>query len=225
MGRIWFTSDTHFCHNKEFLYQPRGFDNIEDMNNTIVKNWNEVVSEDDDVYHLGDIMLNDNEKGIKYLKQLKGKIHIILGNHCTDTRIELYKELPNIVEIKYAKLIKIGKQYYYLSHYPTFTANYDDDKPYHSHIINLYGHTHQKDNFFTFMGSPLYAEPNPFMYHVGVDSHNCYPVSAEEVSKDIHNEVNRQYKIKVQQAIEEKEYYENGLEYFERHPLGKGVEN
>ena len=70
------------------------------------------------------------------------------------------------------------------------------------------------------MGDPLFDYPNPFMYHVGVDSHNCYPVSAEEISKDIHDEVNKQYKMKVQREKEIKEYYENGLGYFETHPLG-----
>ena len=54
-------------------------------------------------------------------------------------------------------------------------------------MINLYGHTHQTDNFY---------KDNPFMYHVGLDSHNCNPVSAEEVSEDIHNKVQELYKEK-----------------------------
>lgn len=218
---IYFTSDTHFNHDKEFCWKARGFNSVEEMNNTIMENWNNTITDEDEVYLLGDVMLGDYQKGIDILSQLKGKIHIIIGNHCTQKRIELYKELPNVIEVTYAKLIKIGKQHYYLSHYPTFTANYDD-KPYHNHIINLYGHTHQRDKFFT-MGDPLYTEPNPFMYHVGVDSHNCYPVSIDEINKDIHDEINRQYKIKVQRAKEEKEYYENGLGYFECHPLGAEI--
>ena len=208
---IYFTSDTHFNHDKEFCWKARGFNSVEEMNNKIMENWNNTITDEDEVYLLGDVILS----------QLKGKIHIILGNHCTQKRIELYEQLPNIVEVAYAKLIKIGKQHYYLSHYPTFTANYDD-KPYHNHIINLYGHTHQADNFFC-MGDPLFNYPNPFMYHVGVDSHNCYPVSADEVSNDIHEEINKQYKMKVQREKEMKEYYENGLGYFECHPLGEEI--
>ena len=218
---IYFTSDTHFNHDKEFCWKARGFNSVEEMNNKIMENWNNTITDEDEVYLLGDVMLGDYQKGIDILSQLKGKIYIIIGNHCTQKRIELYKELPNIIEVTYAKLIRIGKQHYYLSHYPTFTANYDD-KPYHNHIINLYGHTHQRDKFFT-MGDPLYTEPNPFMYHVGVDSHDCYPVSIDEINKDIHDEINRQYKIKVQRAKEEKEYYENGLGYFECHPLGAEI--
>ena len=40
MGKIFITSDLHFFHNQSFIYEPRGFDNVYDMNNAIVKNWN-----------------------------------------------------------------------------------------------------------------------------------------------------------------------------------------
>lgn len=161
------------------------------MNETIKNNWNNIVTEEDEVYLLGDVMLGDYQKGINIVSQLKGKIHIILGNHCTQNRIALYQTLPNVVEIVYSTLIKIGKQHYYLSHYPSFTANYDD-KPYHNHIICLYGHTHQGSKFFT-----IGEEENPFMYNVGVDAHDCAPVSIEEISKDIHEKVNELYQKKV----------------------------
>ena len=76
---IYFTSDTHFCHNKEFLYKPRGFSNIEEHDKKIIENWNNIIEKDDIIYHLGDVMLNNNEKGLEYLKSLNGEIHIILG--------------------------------------------------------------------------------------------------------------------------------------------------
>ena len=172
--KIWLTSDLHFCHNKEFLYSPRGFDNIYDMNETIVKNWNSVVSVNDDVYILGDLMLVNNEEGIKLLKNLKGNIHIILGNHDTGTRVELYNNCYNVVEICYATIIKYNGYHFYLSHYPTITGNGDKDLK-HT-LINLYGHTHQKTNFFNDVF---------FMYHVGVDSHNCFPVLIDDIIQEL----------------------------------------
>ena len=39
-------------------------------------------------------MLGDNAEGMNILKQLNGIIHIILGNHDTDSRIALYQTLP-----------------------------------------------------------------------------------------------------------------------------------
>ena len=178
MSKIWFTSDWHFCHDKDFLWFPRGFDSIEMNNLAILSNHNLLVSNEDDVYVLGDLMLNDNEKGLELIKSMKGKLHIILGNHDTESRIELYKKLPNIIEVTYATILKYNKSHFYLSHYPTICSNYDDNKPWHKNLINLYGHTHQKTNFFN---------DNPYMYHVGVDSHNCYPVLIDDIIEEIRN--------------------------------------
>lgn len=176
MGELFFTSDTHFCHNQGFLYEPRGFSSIEEHDETIVENWNKVVKPEDRVIHLGDVMLNDNEKGIEYIKRLNGEICIVWGNHDTDARKELLSILPNVIVLGYAHVFKYKKLSIYLSHYPSLTANYDD-KRLSQHVINLHGHTHQQANF-------LYPN-NPFMYHVGVDSHNCTPVHIDEVMTDI----------------------------------------
>lgn len=100
--KIWFTSDTHFGHQKDFLFGPRGFASSEEHDVAIIKNWNSIISPDDEVYHLGDVMLGDNEHGIKCLEQLNGRIHILIGNHDTDTRIQLYKQCKNVVSIDYA---------------------------------------------------------------------------------------------------------------------------
>ena len=59
---IYFTSDWHFFHNKFFIYEPRGFSSVEEMNEAIIKNHNKVVKEEDTIYCLGDCMLNDNQK-------------------------------------------------------------------------------------------------------------------------------------------------------------------
>ena len=194
---IYFTSDTHFCHNQEFIYRSRGFFSIGEHDKTIIENWNKIVSKNDIVYHLGDVMLNDNEKGLKYLKSLNGEIHIIRGNHCSNARVALYNTLPNVVEVCEAKTIKIGKQYYFLCHYPTFTANYDD-KPYQAHLINLFGHTHSKEKFYNPTSSS--TDLNPFMYNVALDAHNCYPISIEQINKDIINKI---------KELQLKEYYNN----------------
>ncbi len=99
MSNIWLTSDLHLCHDREFIYKPRGFENVSDMNHAIASRWNERVKPEDDVYLLGDVMLNDNITGLGLLKSLNGKIHIIIGNHDTASRIELYKTCWNVVEV------------------------------------------------------------------------------------------------------------------------------
>ena len=176
--KYWFVSDTHFGHIKDFLWSPRGFNSIQEHDEAIIRNWNEIINPEDEVYHLGDVMLNDNEHGLECIKKLNGKIHILIGNHDTDTRIELYKTCPNIVSIDCAKEIKIGKYYFWLCHYPTITANYDDDKPWAKHLINIYGHTHQQSKFYN---------DNPYMYCVCLDAHDNYPVSLKQILEDVQN--------------------------------------
>ena len=111
---IYFTSDLHFGHDKDFIYKSRGFNSIEDHDNTIIENWNNIVTEDDDVYVLGDLMLGDKEYGLNCLKRLKGKIHIVVGNHDTTNKIDLYStKLNNVVEIKPIIILKYNKYKFY----------------------------------------------------------------------------------------------------------------
>ena len=172
MGNIYFTSDSHFGHDKEFIFKERGFNSIEEMNAAIIKNWNSVVQPDDTVYHLGDVMLGDNNKGIECLKQLNGEIHLLFGNHDTLTRQKLYAECPNVCIDGFATMIKFRGYNFYLSHYPTIVTNEDSNLPLKRQIINLYAHTHQKENFYNDI---------PTMYHVGMDSHNNTPVSFDTI--------------------------------------------
>lgn len=176
MGEIYFSSDLHFCHNKSFLYEPRGFSSVEEMNEAIVNNWNRIVKPEDTVYLLGDVILNDIEKGYQYFNALNGYINIILGNHDGKTKIDLFKRISNVNIMGYAWLLQYHKFNFFLSHYPSITSNYDD-KDLKKRTINLHGHSHQTNNF-------LFPD-NPFIYHVGLDSHNCTPITIDEIISDI----------------------------------------
>ena len=177
---IYVTSDTHFCHNREFLYRPRGFSSAGEMNYAIVSNWNNTVSDDDHVYLLGDVMLNDNVEGARLLKCLKGKIHIILGNHDTDNRLEIFNNCSNVVETTFATKLKYNGYYFYLSHYPTITSNFDDGKPLKARLINLCGHSHTQDAFVDWV---KYNSP---LYHCELDAHDCEPISLDDIIYDIN---------------------------------------
>jgi calcineurin-like phosphoesterase family protein len=178
MSEIFFTSDTHFGHQPEFLWKPRGFSSVEEMDETIIENWNKTVPKDGIVYHLGDTMLNNNEHGLECFKRLNGQIFLIYGNHDTDARKDLlFTELRGkMLGGWYAWLIKYGKLSIYMSHYPTLTSNYDE-KHFSQHVLSLHGHTHQRTNWLD--------PKNPFLYHVGLDSHNNTPVHIDEVITDI----------------------------------------
>lgn len=172
---IYFSSDLHLNHPKDFIYKPRGFENIYEMNDTIIKNFHKIITPEDDLYLLGDNFLGELESGLDLFRQLPGKIHLIWGNHDTDTRKEALTACGNVVEvIGYATILKYNKYHFYLSHFPTCTTNFDDyQKPLKQRILCLAGHTHSKEKF-----EPCRS------YNVAVDAHNCFPVSIDEIIED-----------------------------------------
>ena len=176
---IFVCSDWHFGHNKQFCYEARGFNSVEEMNEAIVKNHNSVVGPEDDVYCLGDCFMGeDKEAGKAWIEKLNGKIHIIRGNHCSNNKVEVYKSCSNVVEIcGWAEMIKYKKYNFLLSHHPTLTSNMDADKPIKARIINLCGHYHTMDKFCE-MDKGL-------CYHVDMDAHNCYPCLLDNIIEEI----------------------------------------
>jgi len=176
---IWFTSDLHFCHDKEFLYGPRGFTNVGDMNEELIKKWNDVVTMEDIVYVLGDLMLNNDEKALRCIERLNGTLHVILGNHDTENRILKYCDTYNIASVKFADRMRLSGFNFFLCHYPTICSNFDEeDRPLRTKTINLCGHTHTKDR---------YVDINKgLIYHVEVDAHDNTPVSLEQVIQDMN---------------------------------------
>jgi calcineurin-like phosphoesterase family protein len=180
MPNIWLTSDTHFYHEQDFLFDPRGFSSTKEMNEAIVERWNAVVHQGDLVYHLGDVLMGHYDVSI--LKRLNGQLCLVRGNHDTDRKLrDIYEARPDTIFIGTSDIFKIGKLSFFLCHYPVLTANFDD-KHFSQHVVSLHGHTHQKGNW-------LFPD-NPFIYHVGMDSHDCYPVNIDVIISDIRNRWN-----------------------------------
>lgn len=178
-SKIFLTSDCHFGHDREFIWKARNYDSIEHMNEEQVRKWNTVIKPEDNVYILGDVILGD-PSNIEYVKRLNGKIHIVLGNHDTSRREEMYRNLPNVVEIAEVGIrLKYNKYHFVLTHYPMITGNLEVESLKQT-TLNLFGHTHQTTNFYN---------DTPFMYHVGVDSHNGYPVLLDDIIEEMHTKV------------------------------------
>ena len=180
MGKIWLTSDLHLGHDRDFIWGPRGFNSVEEHDETIIKNWNELVSPDDEIWCLGDLMLGDNYTGCQKLNQLAGKIYILAGNHDTSTRVQMYANLrPTILTMGLAYILKYQGYRFYLSHYPTIVGNYDADKPLKQRVIGLCGHVHTQD--------PFYDADKGLIYHVELDAHGNKPILLDNIIEDIKN--------------------------------------
>jgi calcineurin-like phosphoesterase family protein len=180
MGNIFITSDLHFAHNRSFLYEPRGFTSIEEHDEKIIENWNATVRPQDTVYMLGDLMLNDNQKGIECLNKLNGVKYLIRGNHDSEARLMMYlcneiKTTSGPHGYQWADVLRDGKWQFYLSHYPVCFSDYRGAQ--NSRKFALCGHSHTKNKW----------EHIQFCcYHVELDCHDNTPVSLDEIKADLN---------------------------------------
>lgn len=134
--RYFIISDTHFNHDKIIGYCNRPFKDVDEMNKTLVKNWNNTVSKDDTVIHLGDVALGNREDAKKILKQLNGHKILIKGNH-DHWSDEFYKECGFEYVSRYPIL---WNGFYLLSHAP---LQLSETTPY----FNYYGHIHNDEKY------------------------------------------------------------------------------
>ena len=136
-SRVYFTSDTHFNHTNIISYCQRPFKNVDEMNERIIANWNEVVSEDDIIFHLGDFCLGGAAEWTRLLDRLNGKIYLIMGNH--DRKNIRQGFMDRFEHVAMQMHIEVGKQRIYLNHYPflCFEGGYKD-------VWQLFGHVHTR---------------------------------------------------------------------------------
>lgn len=132
--KIYIISDTHFNHKNIIDYCNRPFKDINEMNNTIIDNWNNTVKEDDIVYHLGDLFLGSKFDLKDIVDKLNGAIYLIRGNHDRLT-VKSYEDC-GIIVLKNAPII-MDDYKIMLSHRPL------PDTMIKEGYINIHGHLHQ----------------------------------------------------------------------------------
>lgn len=93
----YLTSDTHLFHDKLLGFMHRPYANMDDMVRSFIAEWNGLVKDDDTVYHLGDFALGTDLQAIgDVIKQLNGRMYLILGNHDTPNKVAYYNNFTNI---------------------------------------------------------------------------------------------------------------------------------
>ena len=96
----YYISDLHFSHKNILQFDQRPWDNLDDMKQALINNWNSVATNADHVYHIGDFCWGKTPEWIEILKQLKGNIHIIQGNHDIGPSKELNKYIVEYTNYK-----------------------------------------------------------------------------------------------------------------------------
>lgn len=131
MGNIYIISDLHFGHKNMALY--RGFESVEEHDQTIIDNWNRVISKGDTVWILGDISM---EKKTEYHKLglLRGHKKVVLGNHdmCKPSHNEEMMRYVNSV----AGAVTSKSGGYILTHIPVHPSELE------RFSRNIHGHLH-----------------------------------------------------------------------------------
>ncbi len=134
--KIYFTSDTHFFHEKLIKLFARPFNNSDEVNDTIIKNWNNEITKEDIIYHIGDFGHDDitTEQINNILEKLNfKKIYLILGNHDNPTVFPQNEKFEILNDFRG----NINNEYFHLYHYPLEV--WDNS---HKGSIHLYGHLH-----------------------------------------------------------------------------------
>ena len=172
---IYFTSDTHFFYRKGDLRVGEiQFQNTEDRNAYLIKRWNERVREEDSVYILGDFSNGSAGETNEILEALNGKKYLIIGNNDAYLEEPDFKRESFVWARHYHELHELETKWV-LFHFPLESwSGYGKDR------IHLHGHLHRPQ--------PVYEKIR--RYEVGVDAHEGFPVSIEEiydVVKEFHN--------------------------------------
>jgi calcineurin-like phosphoesterase family protein len=165
----YFTSDWHLNETRIGDFNPffRPFKSINEQNDTIIKNLNDIVKLDDELYMLGDVAMD--EGGLKLLDKIKCQNRtLIVGNYDEDKLEQLTKYFG---QVRNEMNLRIGKVDCYLNHYPTKYVN---------NRFNITGHIH----------GLWKVKPN--MVNVGVDAWHFKPVSKEEILF-VHNAIEKGY--------------------------------
>lgn len=143
---IFYTSDLHFGHGNAIDFDNRPFADVEEMDAQLIKNWNAKVCEEDEVYILGDFAYRNKKPAEWYLQQLKGRKHLVIGNHDVVT-------LKNETAMEYFETVEKmqhvadGGKHICVCHFPMAEWNGSHRGSWH-----IYGHIHStKAETYDFM--------------------------------------------------------------------------
>lgn len=165
---IYYSSDLHFNHLNIIKSCNRPFKSIDEMNDILIKNWNDRVRSIDSIYFLGDFgvpkNLNDVEGILNLVKKLNGIKYLVQGNH--DSRLLKNNEFCSLFEeISIYKKVNDNDRYVILMHYPLEVWERSYCGSYHVH-----GHVHKNT-----------LRKIPRRFNAGIDINNYRPTTLNEL--------------------------------------------
>lgn len=181
---VFFTSDTHFGHKNIIHHCSRPWATVEEMNEGLIERWNKRIKPEDIVYHLGDFSFTKPKLVAGFLDRLNGRKNLLRGNH--DNKVELYSD--RFESVRDYRVLRMEGEVIVLMHFPISSWEGMNKGAWH-----LHGHSHGTHR----TSLPTSAEFGPRL-DVGVDCHDWYPLSFEEVREKLKD-------VKLKKAVDHHE--------------------
>lgn len=186
---IYFTSDLHLGHANIIKHCNRPFRDADEMDEFLIKKWNEKVSSCDTVHILGDFIFRSKRPPEEYLSILKGKKHLVVGNHD-----KAWMKKVNLADwfesVEMMRFMTDGQRKLTLCHYPMMSWPFSNHGGY-----MVYGHIHDD----TRMDYWPMIERNPLMLNAGADINGFAPVTFEEM---VENNLEHRSRVAMQRVCE-----------------------
>jgi calcineurin-like phosphoesterase family protein len=169
VSRTWVIADPHFghagiCRFENFDGSPvRPWDDVAEMDDALIKNWNAVVNDADRVYVLGDVAMT--KKGLGALHNLKGRKVLVKGNHDQE-KLSVYA--PFFQDIR-AYVVKKGFIMSHIPIHPQSLSRWD---------LNIHGHLH--NNFVKLEN----GQPDKRYYCASVERIDFTPKLLDDILKE-----------------------------------------
>jgi calcineurin-like phosphoesterase family protein len=180
MHNCFLIADPHFSHEGvcKFLHDDgtkiRPFDTAAEMDEVMIKNWNEVVRPVDKVYVCGDLVMKA-KKQIHIMERLNGRKVLIRGNHDIG---ELKVYLPYFYDIRAFHVL----DNFCITHIPIHPDCLGRFKG------NIHGHIHQRRIMIPapFFPDGMLKVPDPRYYCISAEQINYTPIEWNDLRKKFY---------------------------------------
>lgn len=168
---ICYTADLHLGHANVIQHCNRPYSSADEMDAALISSWNSKVHRDDTVYIVGDFLFRAKRPAEDYLRELKGRKHLLIGNHDKYwmKKVDLTQWFESVSPMLF---ITDNGRSVALCHYPMMTWPGISKGGY-----MVYGHIHNNTNADFW---PL-IRANDLMLNAGVDINGFAPVTLDEM--------------------------------------------
>lgn len=177
----FFYSDPHFGHANVVEYCARPFSSVEEMNETLIARYNNVVQHNDTVLWLGDCFFCRTEQAIEIMSRLNGRKLLVRGNHDRSAATMARLGFDTVAD---QLTLSVAGRKVLAAHYPYPGVQSPEDlQPARKQLVDrfprpvrhkdqvlMHGHTHSRERY------------RHQMVHVGVDAWNFAPAPYAEIA-------------------------------------------